>query len=128
MYQVETKRVNEAIKRNINRFPGSFCFKLTKIEIDDLRLRSQIATLKSDNNMRGRHSKYLPYALTEQGVMMPSGLLKSDIAVRVNIQIINAFVEMRKYYADSSSDRVLVNHESRGRNFNKINYHSDYAG
>ena len=66
LYRVETKRINEVIKRNINRFPNSFCFQLTNEEIDDLSLRSQFATLNKNNNMRGQHYKYLPYVLTEQ--------------------------------------------------------------
>lgn len=65
-------------------------------------------------NMRGQHFKYLPYVLTEQGIMMLSGLLKSDIAVKVNIQIIDAFVKMRRYFANAiSSEEVLINHENR---------------
>ena len=99
LYQVETKRINEVIKRNINRFPESFCFQLTNEEIDKLSSRSQIATLNKSNNLRGYNVKYLPYVLTEQGIMMLSGLLKSDIAVKVNLQIIDAFVKMRRYFA-----------------------------
>ena len=114
LYQVETKRINEVIKRNINRFPNSFCFQLTKKEIEELSLRSQFATLNKNNNLRGQHYKYLPYVLTEQGIMMLSGLLKSDIAVKVNIQIIDAFVKMRRYFANSiSHSEILVNHENR---------------
>lgn len=60
-------RINEAIKRNINRFPESFCFQLTNDEIDKLSLRSQFAILNKNMNMRGQHLKYLPYVLTEQG-------------------------------------------------------------
>lgn len=114
LYQVETKRINEVIKRNINRFPTSFCFQLNNDEIDKLSLRSQIATLNKNNNLRGQHYKYLPYVLTEQGIMMLSGLLKSDIAVKVNIQIIEAFVKMRQYFANAiSNNAMLINHENR---------------
>ena len=67
LYQVETRQINEAIKRNINRFPESFCFQLTNDEIDKLSLRSQFAILTKNMNMRGQHLKYLPYVLTEQG-------------------------------------------------------------
>ena len=88
LYFVETKRINEVIKRNINRFPNSFCFQLTNEEIDKLSLRSQIATLNTSNNLRGHNIKYLPYVSTEQGIMMLSGLLKSDIAVKVNIELL----------------------------------------
>ena len=87
LYNVETRRVNEVIKRNINRFPDSFCFKLTKEE--------------------------LAYALTEQGVMMLSGLLRSDIAVEVNIKIINAFVAMRRYIASNNYEIRISNIETK---------------
>ncbi len=114
LYQVETKRINEVIKRNINRFPNSFCFQLIDDEIDELSLRSQIATLNKSDNLRGYNIKYLPYVLTEQGIMMLSGLLKSDIAVKVNIQIIDAFVKMRRYFVDNiSNSEILINHENR---------------
>ena len=102
LYQVETKVLNQTIKRNINRFPSSFCFQLTEKEIEDLSSRSQIVTLNKSNNKRGFNIKYLPYVLTEQGIMMLSGLLKSDIAVRVNIRIIEAFVKMRHYVSNES--------------------------
>ena len=114
LYQVETKRLNEVVKRNMNRFPESFCFQLTEKEFKMISSRSQIATLNKSNNLRGYNIKYLPYVLTEQGIMMLSGLLKSDIAVRVNIQIIDAFVKMRKYFAKSSlTNEMLINHENR---------------
>lgn len=126
IYQVETKRINEVIKRNINRFPQSFCFQLTNEEIDKLSSRSQFATLNKSNNLRGYNVKYLPYVLTEQGIMMLSGLLKSDIAVKVNIQIIDAFVKMRRYFANSiSNNEILINYENRilrlEKSFDKFN-------
>lgn len=96
LYQVETKVLNQTIKRNINRFPESFCFQLTGEEVSNLPSRSQIVTLNKSDNYRGYNTKYPPYALTEQGIMMLSGLLKSAIAVEVNVQIIEAFVKMRK--------------------------------
>lgn len=114
IYQVETKSLNQTIKRNINRFPGDFCFQLTKEEIEELSSRSHFVTLNKSNNLRGYNVKYLPYALTEQGVMMLSGLLKSDIAVKVNIQIINAFVKMRKYFSNNVLySNILTDHENR---------------
>jgi len=126
IYQVETRRINEVIKRNISRFPESFCFQLTNEEIDKLSLRSQFAILNKNMNMRGQHFKYLPYVLTEQGIMMLSGLLKSDIAVKVNIQIIDAFVKMRRYFVNTiSNNEILVNHENRilklEKTFDKFN-------
>ena len=103
IYGVETRRLNEQVKRNIKRFPSQFRFQLTKEELDNLEmqialsndgfLRSQFATLKKG---RGKHIKYTPYVYTEQGVSMLSAVLKSETAIRVSIQIIEAFVEMRK--------------------------------
>ena len=114
LYNVETKVLNQTIKRNINRFPSSFCFQITNEELYELSSRSQIVTLNKSNNLRGYNIKYLPYVLTEQGIMMLSGLLKSDIAVKVNIQIIDAFVKMRRYFAyNINNNEILVNHEKR---------------
>ena len=80
LYGVETKRLNEQVKRNIKRFPEDFMFQLTKDEC----LRSQIATL---NKGRGQHLKYMPYVFTENGVAMLSSVLRSDTAIEVNIRI-----------------------------------------
>jgi ORF6N domain-containing protein len=81
LYQVETKALNRAVRRNIARFPDDFMLQLTAEEAE--RLRCQIGTLKTG---RGRHRKYHPYAFTEQGVAMLSSVLRSARAVRVNIQ------------------------------------------
>lgn len=97
LYHVETKRINEIVKRNINRFPSEFCFQLTKEEYE--LLRSQFAT-SIDNYYDKGGNRYLPYAFTEHGIMMISGLLKSEIAVRVNVAIIKAFVSMKKYISN----------------------------
>ena len=111
LYQVETKVLNQTIKRNIKRFPDSFCFQLTNKEIGTLSSRSQFVTLNKSNNYRGNNIKYLPYVLTEQGIIMLSGLLRSDVAVKVNIDIVNAFVKMRRYFSNNSE--ILINHENR---------------
>jgi phage regulator Rha-like protein len=111
LYSVEIRRLNEQVKRNIERFPESFMFQLSDNEWDFLRsqnailkneghLRSQNATLEDS---RGKHRKYLPYVFTEQGVAMLSAVLRSETAVKVSIQIIQAFVEMRKFIADNAS-------------------------
>ena len=127
LYNVKTKRINEVIKRNVNRFPEEFCFQITIEELEKLSSRSQIATLNKSNNYRGYNIKYLPYVLTEQGIMMLSGLLKSDIAVKVNIQIIDAFVKMRKYISNNlyQNEKILINHENRllmlEESFDKLN-------
>lgn len=117
LYHYETRRINETVNRNKQRFPDNFCFQLTEEEykflrcknstlgeinlksiIEDKSLRSQIATL-DENAGRGKHRKYLPYVFTEQGIAMLAGLLKNDIAIQVSINIMNAFVEMRKFLA-----------------------------
>ena len=127
LYNVETKALNQVIKRNINRFPEEFCFQITIEELGNLSLRSQNVTLNKSNNYRGLHYKYLPYVLTEQGIMMLSGLLKNDIAAKVNVQIINAFVKMRKYISGNLylNEKIIVNHENRilklEESFDKLN-------
>mgnify|MGYP004565222909 CR=1 FL=1 len=117
LYHYPTKRINEAVNRNQQRFPKNFCFQLTEEEykilrcknsnlnevnseniIEDKFLRSQSATLEK-NTGRGKHRKYLPNVFTEQGIAMLSGLLKNDIAIQVSINIMNAFVEMRRFLA-----------------------------
>jgi len=161
VYDVETKILNRAVKRNIDRFPESFRFQLTEEEYDSLRcqigtlneknlkfhsgtsnddeslrsqivtssaksLRSQIATLETG---RGKHRKYLPYAFTEQGVSMLSAVLRSETAIKVSIQIINAFVEMRRFIQHNANiftrldlvERRQIAFESEtGKNFEKI--------
>ncbi|PWH85200.1 ORF6N domain-containing protein [Brumimicrobium oceani] len=101
MYGVEVKRLNEQVKRNIDRFPKDFRFQLNEEEIEILQSqiaisssRSQIATL--NDSQRGKNIKYLPYVFTEQGVSMLSAVLRSETAVKVSIAIMNAFVQMRK--------------------------------
>jgi len=149
VYEVETKILNRAVKRNIDRFPESFRFQLTEKEYDSLRcqigtlneknlqshsgtsndddsLRSQIVTLETG---RGKHRKYLPYVFTEQGVSMLSAVLRSDTAVKVSIQIINAFVRMRRFIQhnakvferlESVERRHLVFESETEKNFEKV--------
>lgn len=93
LYQCETKYINRIVKRNIDRFPEDFCFQLKEIEYDSLRC--QFVTLKKQG--RGQHRKYLPYAFTEQGIAMLSALIDSKIAVKVSVNIMKAFIEMRKF-------------------------------
>ena len=89
-YGVETKRLNEKVKRNPKRFAGEdFMFQLTQEEFDDLRLRSQNATIKKG---RGSHTKYLPHAFTLLGISMLSSVLESDYAIEANRKIMRAFV------------------------------------
>ncbi|MEK7255721.1 MAG: ORF6N domain-containing protein [Bacteroidota bacterium] len=95
MYETETKRLKEAVRRNIGRFPPDFMFQLTREEYNSLR--TQIASLKNEDQLRGRHSKYTPFAFTEQGVAMLSTVLNSEKAIEVNIAIMRAFVAIRRY-------------------------------
>ena len=96
LYGVEAKVLNQAVKRNVERFPNDFRFQLTKEEC----LRSQIVTL---NEKQGQHLKYMPYAFTEQGVAMLSSVLRSQTAIEVNIQIMQTFVSMRHFIVNSAS-------------------------
>lgn len=115
LYEVETKHLNEAVKRNLKRFPPDFMFQLTKLEFEEFRFQMEvlensnlfkpkITTLKvEDNSLRSQFAtsnrggtRYLPYAFTEQGVAMLSGVLNSDKAINMNIAIMRAFVEIRK--------------------------------
>ena len=104
MYQVETRVLNQAVKRNIKRFPPDFMFQLTDEEFENF-LISQFVISKIILPKRGGTRK-LPYAFTEQGVSMLSGLLKSDIAIAVNVSIMRAFVVMRQALASTSVIRV----------------------
>ena len=153
LYGVETKVLNQAWKRNIERFPEEFCFQLTKEEVEILRSqiaalntenissRSQTATLNTENEILrsqivtlrsgewGKHSKYLPYAFTEQGVAMLASILKSETAVKVSIQIMNAFVQMRHFISangslfarlDSVEKKQIETEEKLNRNLLRI--------
>lgn len=145
LYNVDIKRLNEQVSRNIERFPLNFMFQLTEAEYKSLVikfatkegqiLRSQIVTLNKEslrsqfsvsiegalkpqiglfneeslrsqiatlNKGRGKHKKYFPYAFTEQGVAMLSGVLRSETAVKVSIQIVNAFVNMRRFISSNA--------------------------
>ena len=108
LYEVETKVLNQAVKRNIERFPEHFRFQLTDIEAADwlsysenqtFPSRSQIVTLKES---RGKNMKYRPWVFTEQGIAMLSAVLRSKRAVEVSIRIMTAFVEMRKWISMQS--------------------------
>ena len=98
LYGVETRVLNQAVKRNAGRFPEDFMFQLSDDEAEAwLRSRSQFVILK-----RGENLKYRPYAFTEQGVAMLSSVLHSDRAVRVNIEIMRAFVQLRQMLASNA--------------------------
>jgi len=92
LYGVETKVLNQSVKRNIERFPEDFMFQLTQEELEAIRVRSQIVT-----SPKGGGRQYFPYVFTEQGVAMLSSVLKSKQAITVNVQIIRTFVKMRQF-------------------------------
>ena len=112
LYEVETKTLNRAVKRNMDRFPSDFMFQLNQKEFNNLRsnsdtssLRYQIGTIK---NERGQHRKYLPYVFTEQGVAMLSGVLNSKKAIQVNIQIIRTFTKLRELLSTNKELRIKI--------------------
>jgi hypothetical protein len=118
LYGVEPKRLNEQVKRNLNRFPEHFRFQLTQIEKDEL-----VANCDRFNALK--HSTSFPYAFTEQGISMLSAVLKSDLAVEVSIKIIDSFVNMRKFIASNAllfqkidtMEKKLLNHDEK---FNQL--------
>ena len=101
LYQVETRVLNQAVKRNIDRFPEDFMFRLTKEEC----LRSQIVIL---NMEQGKHLKYMPNAFTEMGVAMLSSVLRSNMAIQVNINIMRVFTAVRQLIANPPTDKNSV--------------------
>lgn len=114
LYEVETKVLNQAVKRNIERFPSNFMFQLSDDEKNELVTNcDRFKTLK--------HSSSLPYAFTEQGVAMLSAVLKSDTAVRTSIMIMNAFVSMRHFL--QSNERIFVELDSIKRHLLESDLH-----
>lgn len=105
LYQYTTKNINKAMKRNVDRFPEDFCFQLSELETENLRFQNGTSSLEKEN-YGGR--RYLPYVYTEQGISMLAGVLKNEIAVQVSINIIRAFVEMRKFIANNGQVERLV--------------------
>jgi hypothetical protein len=116
LYEVKTKILNKAVKRNIDRFPSEFMFQLTE---NELNLRFQIGT----SSWGG--TRYLPFVFTEQGVAMLAGILKSDVAVKISIQIIKQFVEIRKFISSNAQifhrfDRIELKLLENDQKFNKV--------
>lgn len=121
LYQVKTKRLNEQVRRNKNRFPSEFMFRLTAEEYE--YLRSHFATSSEDNAHGGR--RYMPYVFTEQGIAMLSAVLKSDIAVEVSVKIMNSFVEMRRFLISNQElfsrlDRIEIKQLETDRKFEEV--------
>jgi hypothetical protein len=126
LYEVETKRFNEAVRRNLAKFPADFMFQLTADEW--AALRSQFATLDSAGGGRGRHRKYLPYAFTEHGAIMAANLLSSPRAIEVSVYVVRAFVRMRELATtqgdlakrlaelEDKTEALALNHDTFSRN------------
>ena len=106
LYHCETRIVNQAVKRNIDRFPERFCFKLTMRDIENLKSQNVISSLIGEKSYGGRRK--LTTVFTEQGIAMLSGLLKNDIAVQVSINIMDAFVEMRRFIVNNGQVNALL--------------------
>jgi hypothetical protein len=108
LYETETKALNLAVKRNLKRFPRDFMFQLTREEYDGLRFQSETSNnshpmrLQIETSKGRGGARYLPYAFTEQGVAMLSGVLNSDKAISMNIAIMRAFVEVRRVLLQQS--------------------------
>jgi len=100
LYQVETKILNQAVKRNLQRFPERFRFQLTKDEYQFLKSQIVTSKIESDENRGGKQK--LPFVFTEQGIAMLSALLRSDIAILTSINIMDTFVEMRKFIGNNT--------------------------
>ena len=113
LYNVTTSNLNKAVKRNIRRFPDDFMFQLTKAEFDELK--TNLIFQNGASNWGG--TRKLPYAFTEQGLAMLSGLLNSDIAIKVNVNIMRAFVAIRQMITDNSPLKRLSTLE---KNFNEL--------
>lgn len=121
LYQYETKNINKAVKRNIERFPEDFCFKLTEEEFEVLRFQfgTSKRNWKINDEVRGGR-RYLPYVFTEQGIAMLAGILKSEIAVKVSVNIIRAFIEMRNFLSSNGNIfERLTNIEYKLQNYDK---------
>ncbi len=109
LYGYETRRINETVRRNIQRFPEDFCFKLTKQEYDSLKSQFATSNLEEKIYLRGGKRK-TPYVFTEKGIIMLSGLLKNEIAVEVSIKIVEAFIKMRNFIYNNKNllERVIT--------------------
>lgn len=116
MYEVDVSQLKRQVRRNIDRFPEDFMFELTADEVSALRCQNGI--LKTG---RGQHSKYLPFAFTEEGVAMLSGVLRSKVAVQVNINIMRAFVAVRQAIAALQSSELR--YEQLSHKVDQLNAH-----
>ena len=104
LFGYETKQLNRQVLRNINRFPENYCFQITDTEY--ISLRCQNGTLK---NGRGEHRKYLPYVFTEYGITMLAGILKSELAIKMSLRIVDIFITMKNYINTSLIEQKYFN-------------------
>ena len=104
LFGYETKQLNRQVLRNINRFPENYCFQITDTEY--ISLRCQNGTLK---NGRGEHQKYLPYVFTEYGITMLAGILKSELAIKMSLRIVDIFITMKNYINTSLIEQKYFN-------------------
>lgn len=102
LYNVETKRLNENVKRNSKRFPENFCFQLSEDEYAELRSQNATSNMELETSSTKGGRRYLPYAFTEQGIAMLSAVLRSDEAIQVSVNIMNTFVKMRRFLAENA--------------------------
>ena len=125
LFGYETKQLNRQVLRNMNRFPENYCFQITEAEY--ISLRCQNGTLK---NGRGEHRKYLPYAFTEHGITTLAGILKSDVAIKMSLRIVDIFITMKNYINTSLIEQKYINslvleHDNEIKilqeSFNKLN-------
>jgi len=116
LYEVTAKRLNEQVKRNIERFPNDFMFQLTEKEYENLR--SQIATSSSEHGGR----RYLPYVFTEQGLYMLSAVLKSSVAIEVSIEIMRTFTKMREFsmHYNSLARQIMELERKHDKKFKEV--------
>ena len=129
LYHYQTKRINEAVKRNKERFPENFCFQLTTEEIKNIKMPNVVLNLKNENNwsqfatssksenIKHRGKKYLPYVFTEQGIAMLATILHTPVAAEVSVNIMRAFVKMRKYISanlieQDNMKNMLIKHDN----------------
>lgn len=127
LYQYATKNINKAMKRNVERFPEDFCFQLTEDELKQMWFQNGTTF----ENIKYRSEKYLPYVYTEQGIAMLAGILKNEIAVNVSINIMRAFIEMRKFLLNNDQvfnrlinvEYKLLEHDKKfDEVFNQLQY------
>ncbi len=105
LFEYETKNLNRQVKRNIERFPEEYCFKISKEEYTNLRCQKVTSSL--NYNYGGR--RYMPYVFTEYGITMLAGILKSTKAIKMSLKIVNTFISMRKYISNNLIEQKNIN-------------------